>query len=81
MNDSWSVRAAHTKLLAIARRIVANSTSQDAKNFDVENWLDEWLDSPQPALGGRKTAELLKKPSGFEQVARLLGAMESGAYQ
>ena len=69
------------KLLGMAREIVANSTAPEAKDFDVAKWLGQWLEKPQPALGGRKPAELIDTPTGLAVVAKLLGAIESGAYQ
>lgn len=69
------------RLLGIAQEIVENSTAPAAKDFDAARWLGQWLERPQPALGGRKPAELVDTPTGFEVVARLLGAIESGAYQ
>ncbi|HEX8012800.1 MAG TPA: antitoxin Xre/MbcA/ParS toxin-binding domain-containing protein [Casimicrobiaceae bacterium] len=69
------------KLLAIAEEIVANSTAPDAKNFDAARWLGQWIERPQPALGGRKPADLIDTPTGLNVVARLLGSIESGAYQ
>lgn len=69
------------KLLAMAEEIVANSTAAEAKNFDAAKWLGQWIERTQPALGGRKPAELLDTPTGLDVVARLLGSIESGAYQ
>jgi putative toxin-antitoxin system antitoxin component (TIGR02293 family) len=69
------------KLLGIAQEIVANSTASGAKRFDATKWLGHWIERPQPALGGRKPADLLDTPTGAEVVARLLGSIESGAYQ
>ncbi|WP_232464705.1 antitoxin Xre/MbcA/ParS toxin-binding domain-containing protein [Bordetella genomosp. 8] len=69
------------RLLGIAQSIVANSTSPEARGFDAVAWLGQWLDSPQPALGGRKPGDLIDTPTGVDVVARLLGALESGAYQ
>ena len=69
------------KLLGIAQGIVANSTAAQAKGFDSAKWLGRWLERPQPSLGGRKPGDLVDTPTGFEVVARLLGAIESGAYQ
>lgn len=68
------------KLIAIAQEIVENSTSPQARGFDAARWLGRWIEEPQPALGGRKPADLLDTPTGFEVVARTLGALESGAY-
>lgn len=69
------------KLLAIANDIVANSTTPQAKGFDTAGWLGRWIERAQPALGGRKPADLLDTPTGYEVVARLLGSIESGAFQ
>jgi putative toxin-antitoxin system antitoxin component (TIGR02293 family) len=69
------------KLLGIARDIVDNSTAEGARNFDSAKWLGEWIERPQPALGGRKPSDLIDTPTGVEVVARLLGSIESGAYQ
>jgi putative toxin-antitoxin system antitoxin component (TIGR02293 family) len=69
------------KLLGIAQQIVANSTAPAAASFDSAKWLGRWIEIPQPALGGRKPAEMLDTPTGVEVVAKLLGAIESGAYQ
>lgn len=72
---------AMARLLAKAQEIVGNSTSAAAKDFDTARWLGQWIERPQPALGGRKPAELIGTPTGVEMVSRLLGAIESGAYQ
>jgi putative toxin-antitoxin system antitoxin component (TIGR02293 family) len=69
------------KLLGIAQSIVANSTAREAKDFDAAEWLGVWIERPQPALGGRKPADFLDTPTGVEVVAKLLGSVESGAYQ
>ena len=69
------------RLLGKAQAIVVNSTAAQAKGFDSAKWLGQWLERPQPSLGGRKSAELIDTPTGIEVVARLLGAIESGSYQ
>jgi putative toxin-antitoxin system antitoxin component (TIGR02293 family) len=69
------------KLIAKARDIVANSTAEEAKGFDAAKWLGRWLEIPQPALGGRKPSQLVDTPTGLDVVLKLLGAIESGAYQ
>lgn len=69
------------KLLGIAKEIVANSTAAEAKTFDSAKWLGRWMDRPQPALGGRKPADLIDTSAGADVVARLLGSLQSGAYQ
>ena len=69
------------KLLGIAQNIVENSTAKEANGFDSAKWLGQWIERPQPALDGRKPADLIGTPTGVEVVARLLGSIESGAYQ
>ncbi len=69
------------KLLVKAQEIVNHSTSSAAKDFDTAKWLSQWIERPHSALGGRKPAELIGTPIGVEVVSRLLGAIESGAYQ
>jgi putative toxin-antitoxin system antitoxin component (TIGR02293 family) len=68
------------KIISIAQDIVNESTAEQAKDFDVEKWLGQWIERPQPALGGKKPAEYLDTPTGVEIVSKLLGAIYSGAY-
>lgn len=50
-------------------------------DFDLNQWLEDWLQRPQPALGGSRPIELLNTRSGVEAICRTLGAAISGAYQ
>jgi putative toxin-antitoxin system antitoxin component (TIGR02293 family) len=68
------------KLLGIAQDIVQDSTSPEAEGFDTAKWLGQWIERPQPALGGQKPADFLDTPTGVEMVAQVLGAVRSGAY-
>lgn len=68
------------RLLGIAQTIVGNSTLREAKDFDTARWLGEWIELPQASLGGHKPADLLDTPTGFNAVAKVLGAIESGAF-
>jgi putative toxin-antitoxin system antitoxin component (TIGR02293 family) len=69
------------RLIALATEIAENSKAPEARDFDAARWLGQWIERPQPSLGGRKPADLLDTPTGVEIVARVLGAAESGAYQ
>jgi putative toxin-antitoxin system antitoxin component (TIGR02293 family) len=69
------------RLLGIAQEIVRDSTATEAQGFDAAKWLGQWIERPQPSLGGRKPADLLDTPTGVEIVARLLGSIQSGAFQ
>jgi putative toxin-antitoxin system antitoxin component (TIGR02293 family) len=72
---------AMAKLLGTAKEIVENSTAKEAIGFDSATWLGKWLELPQPSLGGRKPADMIDTPTGVEVVTKLLGAIQSGAYQ
>ena len=78
---SGQAALALTKLVALANEIVTESTDPAAKDFDPAKWLGIWIERPQPALGGRKPADLLDTPTGADVVTRLLGSVASGAYQ
>lgn len=67
------------RLYARAQELAQNV--QAPADFDSAEWLGRWIEIPQPALGGQKPAELISSPTGLGLVLRLLGAMESGAYQ
>ena len=69
------------RLLGLAQEMIANSKAARARGYDAAKWLGQWIERPQPALGGRKPAELIDTPTGIEVVARLLGSIESGAVQ
>ena len=68
------------RLLAMADEMLLHSTAPEAEKFDTVAWLGRWIEIPQPALGGRKPADMLDTPTGLETVAKLMGALESGAY-
>lgn len=72
--------AAFARLLTQARAMAAESTHPAAATLDVESWLLRWLTVPQPALGGRRPDEMLDTPIGVDAVARVLGAIMSGAF-
>jgi uncharacterized protein (DUF2384 family) len=61
--------------------LAAEPDNVAAKDFDVEKWVGQWIQQPQPALGGMAPAELMDTPTGRASVMRVLGAIQSGAYQ
>jgi uncharacterized protein (DUF2384 family) len=69
------------KQLGKLKSIVENSASPEAEGFDSAKWLGQWIESAQPALGGRKPSDLIDTPTGLQIVTRLFGAIESGAFQ
>lgn len=69
------------RLVSTARELIAASMHPDATDFDIGKWLGQWLQEPNPALGGRCPATLLDTPSGSELVERVLDSIASGAYR
>lgn len=59
----------------------AQHDNPEARGFDVEQWVGHWIQRPQPALGGLAPAALMDTPAGRASVMRLLGSLQSGAYQ
>lgn len=68
------------KLLGRVQELIADSTAPGTEEFDAGKWFGEWIERPQPALGGKRPADLLDTPTGFNMVNGLLGAIRSGAY-
>lgn len=70
--------AARDKIGQHARQIVIESGNREA--FDVDAWLEEWLQQPIPALDGKRPNELLKTVAGQQMVMHLLMCAQSGSY-
>lgn len=72
------------RVLGIARLVGQAETmvkeSGDPKGFDAAKWTAHWLEEPQPALGGKRPAELMDTAEGRGIVSDLLARMQSGAY-
>lgn len=58
-----------------------DADGESPPGFDLDQWLRDWLERPQPALGGARPVQLLGSAEGLESVRRALGALISGAYQ
>lgn len=54
--------------------------SGNPAGFNAAQWVANWLEEPNPALGGRKPAELMDTGEGQGIVSNLLARMQSGAY-
>jgi putative toxin-antitoxin system antitoxin component (TIGR02293 family) len=66
------------KLIGQVETIVQQSG--ESGGFDPGKWVAEWIETPQPALGGRRPDELLDTAEGQRMVSDLLARMQSGAY-
>ena len=85
--DNTAVTGAHgqaalglLRLLGIAKEMAENSDAPKARDFDTARWLGEWIERPQPSLGGRKPAKIVNTPTGVETICKLLGTIQSGVY-
>jgi putative toxin-antitoxin system antitoxin component (TIGR02293 family) len=72
------------RVLGIARLVGQVSTmvkeSGRPEGFSAAKWVAMWLDQPQPALGGKRPAELMDTADGRGIVSDLIARMQSGAY-
>ncbi len=72
------------RVLGIARLVGQVSAmvkeSGNPEGFDAARWVAAWLDRPQPALGGKRPAELMDTADGRSIVSDLVARMQSGAY-
>lgn len=49
-------------------------------DFDAARWLTWWMGQPVPALGGASPSQYMDTIEGQAMIARLLAAMQTGAY-
>lgn len=72
------------RVLGIARLVgqaeAMIKESGASEGFDAAKWMAAWLEEPQPALGGKRPAELMDTAEGRGMVSDLLARMQSGAY-
>jgi len=67
------------RVASTLRRLLKESGDpKQLENFDFEGWVSEWIAQPQPELGGRPAAELLRNPEGQRVVEQLLERMRGG---
>lgn len=65
-------------LVELVDRIVAESGNP--KGFNAAAWLGQWLEQPQPALGGQRPGDFLDTYVGIEVIRNLLLRTQTGAY-
>jgi DNA-binding CsgD family transcriptional regulator/uncharacterized protein (DUF2384 family) len=54
--------------------------SGELEGFDSAMWLNNWLNHPNPALGGKPPAALMDTVGGQQVISGMLSQMQSGAY-
>ena len=66
------------RLVGQVQEMVEASGAPD--RFDAAGWVAHWLESPLPALGGKKPLEFMDTGDGQALVANLVARMQSGSY-
>ena len=72
--------AKNTLEVAIGPDAPTLTLPNNPEGFDAAKWVAAWLDRPQPALGGKRPAELMDTADGRSIVSDLVARMQSGAY-
>lgn len=67
-----------TRLIGQVQTMVEESG--DPTGFDAHKWVAKWIDTPLPALGGKKPSEYMDTVAGQDMISNLLAAAQSGAY-
>lgn len=67
-----------SKLIGQVQTMVEQSG--DPSGFNAAQWVGQWLERANPALGGQRPAELMDTVAGQEVVGGVLAKMQSGAY-
>ncbi|ACB69158.1 conserved hypothetical protein (plasmid) [Burkholderia ambifaria MC40-6] len=67
-----------SKLIGQVQSMVEESG--EPAGFDAAQWVAQWIERANPALGGRKPAELMDTVAGQDLVSTVLARMQSGAY-
>ncbi len=66
------------RLVGQVQEMVAESG--DLAGFDAASWVAQWLQSPLPALGGKRPAEFMDTADGQSLVSTVVARMQTGAY-
>lgn len=79
LNPEQSERVVATAKL-IGQVEVMIEESGEPEGFNAAAWFADWLDTPLPALAGRKPVQLMSTAEGRELLGRLLATAQSSAY-
>lgn len=70
----------YEKLVSQVEAILADAGDPDVKDFDAAAWLEQWLQTPAPALGGALPASIVESAEGFNLLSGLLQKIHAGVY-
>jgi putative toxin-antitoxin system antitoxin component (TIGR02293 family) len=83
-SDQTLSQLASERLVGLAKLVGQVQTmvheSGDATGFNATAWTSRWLNTPLPALAGRKPLELMDTMEGQSLVADTLARIQSGAF-
>ena len=72
-----SKSSSHQRVAAKVREMLGERISL-AISFDVDAWVENWLQLPLPQLGGRSPAEVIDGQDGWQAVETALESMRGG---
>lgn len=72
-----SQSSSHQRVAAKVREMLGERISL-ATSFDVDAWVENWLQLPLPQLGGRSPAEVIDGPDSWQAVETALESMRGG---
>ena len=77
--DATFLKAARRELLDQVVDLRKSSRASAARALNAAAWFDEWVELPQPALGGRAPSEMLGTGAGLAAAKVLLRALQDRA--
>lgn len=73
--------SARERLFEVVHELVTTyGDPEQAAQFDAAQWLDEWLNRPQPSLNMAKPIDHMLTEEGLAQVETLLKRMAVGVF-
>jgi hypothetical protein len=75
--DATLLKAARRALLDLVIELKSSSQAPAARALNAAAWFEEWVELPQPALGGRAPSEVLCTPTGLEAAKVVLRSVQS----
>lgn len=70
----------YEKLVSQVEAILADAGDPEVKDFDATAWLEEWLQTPAPALGGVVPASIVESAEGFKLVSGMIKKIHAGVF-
>jgi hypothetical protein len=62
----------------VSAKVRESGDRRSSRRFDVEAWVDQWMQLPLPKLSGRTPAQVLQRINGWPSVELVLERMRGG---